>query len=159
MFEKRLGAKHKEREISRCFFLNSHFPFFLSCCIFWGDAPFCFPAFFFLWVRFCSKLHVVFYCLFLPQQAQQNPAMFHDAMDMLSDPESVKEAEKMMQDPEFKSEISAYMDTLRSNDVFKQAMAEAQRKYMVWSCLGLGLGSVLLVVLMLICVWVWWWLC
>lgn len=50
---------------------------------------------------------------------------------MLSDPAAVKEAEAMMQDPEFKSEISSYMETLKNNDAFRQAMAEAQRKYAV----------------------------
>ena len=40
--------------------------------------------------------------------------MFTDAMSMLGDPGAVKEAEAMMNDPEFKSEISQYMDTLKN---------------------------------------------
>lgn len=37
----------------------------------------------------------------------------------------------MMNDPEFKSEISQYMETLKNNSAFREAMAEAQRKYQV----------------------------
>eukprot|EP00752_Nemacystus_decipiens_P006010 g5428.t1 len=62
-------------------------------------------------------------------QATQNPAMFTDAMSMLGDPSAVKEAEAMMNDPEFKSEINQYMETLKNNSAFRDAMAEAQRKY------------------------------
>lgn len=65
----------------------------------------------------------------VPWQATQNPGMFTDAMSMLSDPSAVKEAEAMMNDPEFKSEISQYMETLKNNSAFREAMAEAQRKY------------------------------
>ncbi|CAN0533315.1 unnamed protein product, partial [Laminaria digitata] len=57
--------------------------------------------------------------------------MFTDAMSMLGDPGAVKEAEAMMNDPEFKSEISQYMETLKNNSAFRDAMAEAQRKYQV----------------------------
>ncbi len=57
--------------------------------------------------------------------------MFTDAMSMLKDPEAVKEAEAMMNDPEFKSEINQYMETLKNNSAFRDAMAEAQRKYQV----------------------------
>lgn len=57
--------------------------------------------------------------------------MFTDAMSMLGDPSAVKEAEAMMNDPEFKAEINQYMETLKSNPVFQQAMSEAQRKYQV----------------------------
>lgn len=57
--------------------------------------------------------------------------MFTDAMSMLGDPSAVKEAEAMMNDPEFKAEINQYMETLKTNPVFQQAMAEAQRKYQV----------------------------
>lgn len=57
--------------------------------------------------------------------------MFSDAMSMLGDPSAVKEAEAMMNDPEFKSEINQYMETLKGNPAFRQAMAEAQRKYQV----------------------------
>lgn len=64
-------------------------------------------------------------------QATRNPAMFSDAMSLLGDPGAVKEAEAMMNDPEFKSEINQYMETLKSNPAFRQAMAEAQRKYQV----------------------------
>jgi len=64
-------------------------------------------------------------------QATQNPAMFTDAMSMLKDPAAVKEAEAMMNDPEFKSEINQYMETLKNNSAFRDAMAEAQRKYQV----------------------------
>lgn len=64
-------------------------------------------------------------------QATQNPAMFKDAMSMLGDPSAVKEAEAMMNDPEFKSEINQYMETLKNNSAFRDAMAEAQRKYQV----------------------------
>lgn len=64
-------------------------------------------------------------------QATQNPAMFTDAMSMLGDPSAVKEAEAMMNDPEFKSEINQYMETLKNNSAFRDAMAEAQRKYQV----------------------------
>eukprot|EP00903_Cladosiphon_okamuranus_P017896 g16469.t1 len=62
-------------------------------------------------------------------QATQNPSMFTDAMSMLGDPSAVKEAEAMMNDPEFKSEINQYMETLKNNSAFRDAMAEAQRKY------------------------------
>lgn len=64
-------------------------------------------------------------------QATQNPAMFTDAMSMLNDPGAVKEAEAMMKDPEFKTEISQYMDTLKNNPGYVQAIAEARRKYEV----------------------------
>lgn len=50
---------------------------------------------------------------------------------MLGDPSAVKEAEAMMNDPEFKSEINQYMETLKNNSAFRDAMAEAQRKYQV----------------------------
>ena len=57
--------------------------------------------------------------------------MFTDAMSVLGDPSAVKEAEAMMNDPEFKSEINQYMETLKNNSAFRDAMAEAQRKYQV----------------------------
>ena len=67
--------------------------------------------------------------------------MFTDAMSMLGDPGAVKEAEAMMNDPEFKSEISQYMETLKNNSAFRDAMAEAQRKYQVRLFRGVGGGG------------------
>lgn len=64
--------------------------------------------------------------------------MFTDAMSMLGDPGAVKEAEAMMNDPEFKSEISQYMETLKNNSAFRDAMAEAQRKYQVRLTIAIG---------------------
>lgn len=94
--------------------------------------------------------------------------MFTDAMSMLGDPSAVKEAEAMMNDPEFKSEINQYMETLKNNSAFRDAMAEAQRKYQVRhgglrrllavamyvctsTCQGLAVGSINVVKLPAVC--------